>query len=44
MFMEAVLGKKTPPKDNFSSEALYKNKIITGTSSRRWRSVARGYW
>jgi len=42
-----IFGKKTPPKDHVSSEALVvkkKDKIKTGTSSRRWRSVARGYW
>ena len=37
--------KKSPPKENFASEALVvKNKKMTGTSSRHWRSVARGYW
>jgi hypothetical protein len=29
-FMDGFAGKKTPPKDNFSSEALYENKIKTG--------------
>jgi hypothetical protein len=36
--------KKSPPEDDFSSEALAFHKIEAGTSSRRWRSVARGYW
>jgi hypothetical protein len=35
--------KKPPPKDIFSSEALVKHKIESGTSSRHWRSVAHGY-
>jgi hypothetical protein len=40
----AKTGKKTPPKDGFTSEALVCNKLKTGTSSRYWRSVARDYW
>jgi hypothetical protein len=28
MCAEGFAGKKTPPKDNFSSEALYENKIM----------------
>ena len=37
-------AKKSPPKETFASEALANSKIVSGTSSRRWRSVARGYW
>jgi hypothetical protein len=37
--------KKSPPKEIFSSEALaFDHKINLGASSRRRRSVARGYW
>jgi len=43
-FGRAIKDKNSPPKDNFSSEALVYHKLGTGTSSRHWRSVARGYW
>jgi len=43
-FSAGFQTKNSPPKDLFSSEALAFHKIKTGTSSRRWRSVARGYW
>ena len=42
------VAKKSPPKELFASEALalisQVHKLKTGTSSRHWRSVVRGYW
>jgi len=39
-------SKNSPPKEIVAPEALALNnhKIKTGTSSRHWRSVVRGYW
>src|ERR1039458_7372447 len=38
-------GPQNPPaKENVASEALALHKIKRGASSRRWRSVACGYW
>jgi hypothetical protein len=39
-------AKKSPPKEIFASEALVfdYHKVKSGTSSRHWRSVVRGYW
>jgi hypothetical protein len=42
-----MMDKKSPPKENFASEALadlLAHKIMTGTSGRYWRPVARGHW
>jgi len=45
MFMEVLLGVKIAPEGSrLFGGACFLHKIKTGTSSRRWRSVARGYW